>query len=253
VRNRDYDLVIATGAVTSEVDAYVRQGGRLLVAGTQEPPAPFGKPVRRWTNTRSSYFRIRDHSLLPSLKNTQLLFLDGGYVEMPPAAKPLLTLIPPSMFGPPEKVHIDRVDTDKPGLLMAEHGKGKVAYIPWDIDGLYYRHSSPGHAGLIADLVDYLMPSGRQLRTNAHPLVEITVMRQPKRGRTIVHFVNISGHSSTGYFSPLPMRNVLVELRGNFQRARSARLETILPTSAAGEYTKFTLPQLESYDAVVLE
>ena len=51
-----------------------------------------------------------------------------------------------------------------------------------DIGSLYYRHSSEAHRGLIADLIDRLLPAGRQLTTNAHPLVEMTVMVRPMSG-----------------------------------------------------------------------
>ncbi len=57
--------------------------------------------------------------------------------------------------------------------------------------------------GLMADVIDQLLSSGRQLRTTAHPLVEITLMKQPARNRTLVHFVNLSGHSDTAYFAPI--------------------------------------------------
>jgi hypothetical protein len=251
--SRDYQLVISSDGATAELDRYVRRGGRLLAAGAKEPALRLGKVVRKWTETQSAYFRIRDREMFPSLGSTQLLFVNGEYLEMEPAGKPLLTLIPPSMFGPPEKVHINRVETDKPGLLLTDYGKGRVAYIPWDVGGLYYEHSSPGHAGLVTDVIDRLLPAGRQLRTNAHPLVEITVMRQPKRGRTIVHFVNLSGHSSTAYFAPVEMRDIEVELAEDFGHARSAALNQELPVSRDGQYHKFSLPRLGKYDAVVLE
>lgn len=252
-RGREIDLVIATGAVTAPLEHYVRDGGRLLVVGSEEPVGLFGPPVRRWTDTRSAYFRIRDHSIFPSLKNTQLLFLAGDYLEMKPAGRPLLTLIPPSMFGPPEKVHIDWVDTNAPGVLLTEHGQGMIAYVPWNVGRLYYRHSSPGHMGLVTDLIDHLLPDGRQLKTNAHPLVEMTVMRQPKRARTLVHLVNISGHSSTAYLSPIEMHDIALELEGSFQHARSIRLDRALPLTDVGEYTRFSLPRLGAYDVIVLE
>jgi hypothetical protein len=250
---RSFDLVIATGGVTAPLDQYVRDGGRALVVGTKEPVELFGKPVRKWTDTRSAYFRIQDHSIFPSLKNTRLLFLAGDYLEMEPAGRRLLTLIPPSMFGPPEKVHIDMVEAEAPGVLITEHGQGRVAYVPWDVGRLYYRHSSPGHRGLVTDLIDHLLPGGRQLTTNAHPLVEITVMRQPKRARTLVHLVNISGHSSTAYFTPIEMRDVAVEIKGNFQHARAIRLSRALSLTRAGDYMRFSLPRLGAYDVVVLE
>ncbi len=252
LKDRQWDLVIASGGAPPELDTYVREGGRLLVAGAAPPGLQLGKVVRRWTDTRSAYFRIRDHALFPSLKNTQLLFLAGEYLEMESAGKPLLTLIPPSMFGPPEKVHVDRVDTEKPGLLLADYGKGKVAYIPWNVGDLYYQHSSPGHAGLVADLVDHLLPGGRQVKTNASPMVEITVMDQPTRGRTILHLVNLSGQFATGYFPPVPMRDIEVQVLGKFQHARSAASNLDLRLVKNGDYVRFTLPSLDAYDAVVL-
>jgi hypothetical protein len=247
------DLVIASNGAPAGLERYVASGGRLFVAGATAPPLPEVKAVRRWSNTRSSYLRVRDHELLPSLRDTQLLFLDGEFLELAPVANPALTLIPPSMFGPPEKVHVDRVDTDKPGVLLADHGKGRFAYIPWDVGALYYRHSSPGHAGLVADLIDHLLPNGRQLKTTAHPLIEITLMRQPERNRKLIHFVNLSGHSQTAYFSALDEQEIEVQVAGEFRRARSAVLDRELPVVRQGDYGKFTLPNLGNYDVVVLE
>ena len=89
------------------------------------------------------------------------------------------------MFGPPEKVWSDKVETTVPGLVFVNHGSGSAAYIPWDVGGLYYRHSSEAHRGLLADVIDRLLPGGRQLRTNAHPLVEMTLMEQPARRRIV--------------------------------------------------------------------
>jgi hypothetical protein len=248
-RPSEFDLVIAPGRVPAELEGWVRNGGRLLAAGTA-PPFGAGEPAKRWENVRG-YFRIRDRSLLPSLKDTDVLFLYGDYLEFPPPEKPLLTLIPPSMFGPPEKVFTDKVDTDKPGVLLQEVNKGKLIYIPWDVGALYYRYSSHNHAGLLADLIDHLLPAGRQLRTNAHPLVEITVMRQ--RNRTLVHFVNLTGHSQTGYFDPIPMRDIRVGPAAEFRTARWVRTGKQLPVRRDGRFGEFILPEIEGYEVVVLE
>jgi hypothetical protein len=249
---RRFDLVIAPSGASAELERHVREGGRLLVAGTTPPALPVGRVVGTRSATRGSW-RVHDHSLLPSLKDTRLLFLDGEYVELAPLEKPLLTLIPPAMFGPPEKVWVDKVETDIPGLAIADHGRGRLAYVPWDVGALYYRHSSPGHAGLMKDVIDHLLPQGRLLKTTAHPLVEITVMTQPARKRTLVHFVNLSGHSDTAYFAPVEMRDVTVELAQEFRQATAARLNKALPVTVAGPYRRFTLPSLGAYDVVVLE
>ncbi len=249
---RQFDLAVCGGPPPEELEARVRKGGRLLVASAEPPPFGLPAPVKRWDDIRG-YFRIRDHSRFPSLEDTDLMFQFGDYLEFPPVETPLLTLIPPSMFGPPEKVFTDKVETDKPGVLIRELGQGKMVYLPWDAGGLYYRYSNHAHAGLLADLIDLLLPNGRQLMTNAHPLVEMTLMRQPARNRTQVHFVNLTGHSQTGYFAPIPMRDILVNVTGEFRDARAVRLGRSLPVARAGGRTRFTLPELEGYEVVVLE
>jgi hypothetical protein len=101
-RTRAFDLIISSNGLPHELEGYLREGGRVLAAGAAQPRIEIGKVVKQWKDTRSAYFRIHDKALFPSLKNTQLLFVDGDYLEFEPLEKPLLTLIPPSMFGPPE-------------------------------------------------------------------------------------------------------------------------------------------------------
>ena len=250
--SRRFDLVIAPSRAPRELERYVQGGGTLLVAGTTPPTLPIGRVVGRRAATQG-YWRVHDHALLPSLKDTNLLFLDGEYVELAPIERPLLTLIPPAMFGPPEKVWSDKVETAIPGLVFADHGKGRVAYIPWDVGGLYYRHSSQGHAGLMADVIDRLLPAGRQLKTDAHPLVEMTVMDQPARRRTLVHLVNGTGQSGTAYFPPVELLDIRIELPRPFQRATAVSLHKNLSVTSDGRYGAFTLPSLKAYEVIIVE
>jgi hypothetical protein len=244
-----WDLVIAPDGAPVALQQWVQRGGRLLLAGAQQPALEgLPKTVRRWSDTRSAYFRIRDHALFPSLKDTDVVFLDGEYLETGGVSP--LTLIPPARYGPPEKVWTDKVESTKPGLVMA--GSGRIAWLPWQVGALYYRHSSPPHAGLVADLIDRLLPSGRQLTTNAHPSVEITLMRQPASVRTLVHFVNLSGHTQTAWFDPIEMRDIQVELSGEFKTATVAGTGEALNLSASRGRTSFTLPKLNNYEVVVL-
>ena len=104
------------------------------------------------------------------------------------------------------------------------------------------------------DMVDHLLgPNGRQIKSNAHPLVEITLMRQPGRNRTLVHLVNGSGHSDTAYFAPIEMRDVEVQVKGGFSRARAVGLDRALDITSHGEYSLFVVPSLKGYEVIVLE
>jgi Hypothetical glycosyl hydrolase 6 len=250
-RSQRYDVVIVPGRPSAELERYVRAGGRVLVAGTTAPSMLASRGLER--KKTQGYWRLHDRSRLPSLKDTDLLFIDGEYLELAPIDRPILTLIPTAMFGPPEKVWGDKVETKIPGLVFAEHEQGRAAYIPWDVGALYYRHSSPGHAGLIADVLDALLPNGRQIKTDAHPLVEMTLMDQASRGRTLIHLVNGTGHHDTAYFPPVELRNIRIELDRDITRARAVVLGTPLPISSTGRYRSVLLPTLKAYEVIVVE
>ena len=57
----------------------------------------------------------------------------GDYLQVEPQGDSPITFIPPSMYGPPEFVHVDWKDTADPGLVMKNIGQGKVAWLPWDL------------------------------------------------------------------------------------------------------------------------
>ena len=248
IGERNFDLVIATNWAPPELDAWVRTGGRLLVASPEMPGLDIGKAVTRHKAVRG-YVRIRSHDLFPSLRATSLMMLNSDFTEM--AGESPLTLIPESMFGPPEKVHVDMKDTDKPALLLRDIGKGRVAWVPWDAAALYYRHSLPAHAGMLRDLMDHLLPNGRQLTTNAHPLVETILMRQ---GDThLLHLINLTGHSQTAYFDPLPVSSIEVRVKGDFRKAQALRAGAPIGVTQEAGFTKFTLPALSDYELVELQ
>jgi len=98
-----------------------------------------------------------------------------------------------------------------------------------------------------------LLPEGRQLKTDAHPLVEITVMAQPDKNRTLVHLVNISGHSSTGYFPQFATGEITIEVETEATSARAVMLDEQLDVSRNGRYITFKLSTLVDYEVVILE
>jgi hypothetical protein len=246
---RDFDLVIATDWAPAGLKQYAENGGRVLLIGARQPEFEVAPVVKTIEEIRG-YVRVRDHAAFPSLKDTDLLMLNGPFTELRDDGPALLTLVPPSMFGPPEFIHIDMKDTNTTAIVFRRLGKGSVAWIPWNLSGMYYRHSLPAHAGLFQDTLDRIYPQ-RQLKTNAHPLVEMSLMRQ--RGRTLLHLINVSGHSQTGYFPPIPMSGIQVQVAGAFKTAKTLRTPGNLAVRVSGGYTEFTIPQLSDYELVVIE
>lgn len=249
IGKRDFDLVVATNWAPAELLGYAERGGHVLVASPNPPDFPIADVVRT-TPDLKGYLRVRDHGPYPSLKDTDLLLLNGAFTEVR-SEGPLapLTLVPPSMIGPPELVHVDQKDTSIPGIVARVVGKGSVTWIPWDLGALYYRLSLPAHASFFRDVVDRLNPE-RQLKTDAHPLVETTLMKQG--GLTLVHLINLSGTSQTGYYPPVPMRAIRIQVRGAFTHAETVRSPGVLSVHAAGAYTEVTVPLLADYELLVL-
>jgi hypothetical protein len=173
----------------------------------------------------------------------------GDYLQVEGADSPL-TFIPPSMYGPPELVHVDWRDTNDPGLVIKNIGQGRIAWMPWDIGGLYYKHSSEAHSHLLSDLIDSMLPAGRQLTSNAHPLVQITFMRQ--KDRHLMHFINMTGHSDTAYFSPIPIRDIHVRVKSNFRSANAIKSGQSIAVKSDAGFSDFTLPSLEEYELLDL-
>ena len=242
---RPFDLAIATDWAPAGLREYAASGGHVLVLSSHAPEFPLAQVVRT-TADLPGYIRVRDHALYPSLKDTDLLMLNGPFTEVEAAGAAPLTLVPPSMIGPPEKIHVDMKDTSIPAIVS----NGTVTWVPWELGALYYRQSLPAHAALFHDLVGRML-SQPQLKTDAHPLVEITLMQQ--EGRKLVHLVNLSGQSQTGYFAPIPMRDIRVELRGDFHSAHTVRNASTLKLRKDGDYTVFTVPALADYELVVIE
>ncbi len=247
---RDADLVITPGTAPKGLQEYVENGGRLIMASFAAPEFDVAPVVKLWKDPDGAYFRIRDKAMFPSLKETDVVFMYGNYLQVKAESPSPITFIPPSMYGPPELVHIDWKDTNDPGLVMKNIGKGKVAWLPWDIGGLYYRHSSEAHSRLLSDLIDAMLSDGRQLKTNAHPLVEITFMRQ--KDRHLVQFINLSGHSDIAYFNPVRMTDIEVNVKGDFHSANAVRSGQNVNVANNNGYSQFTLPALDEYELVVL-
>ncbi len=245
-------VVVPRGPLPQDLNEYLRRGGRVLLTGAHHPGAGFPDAVRLWNDTRSSYMRIEDHALLPSLDKTNVLFWEGEYLEFAPEADSPLTLIPPSQFGPPDMVSTLAERTVKPGLILKTVGQGRLAYLPWDLGRLYYLYSNDKHRRLFSDLVDHLLPRGRQLITNAHPLVETTLTIN-RRGQTLLHLVNLTGHAGTALYEAVPVTDIQLRIKGDYGAARALYLGTEIPLRQEGSYTRLTLGKLREYEAIVLE
>jgi len=118
------------------------------------------------------------------------------------------------------------------------------------VASLYYRHGLESHRGILTTLIDQLIPRGRDLITDAHPSVAMSLMRQGNR--QLLHLNNLSGHTDTAYFDPIPFVDIGIKIRGRFSRARAVRSGQPLLLTQQGDYTGVVVPNLEEYELIEL-
>lgn len=235
---REYDVVVLpsvdclSDAEARGLDAYVEAGGTIIAtgptglrddtdavrAGFALKSLPATHVVMTRNDMRGSYFRIGETEL--DFPLTRLAYLDGTYWQVAPrdGALPMLRLVPPQNFGPPELCYPD-VESELPGVLAASHGKGRAIYLPWQPDRLYYRDGSTEHREILAQLVR---------RHHDEPVVvrgegrfEVSVQKQPATGQRLVHVVNFSGQANGSYLEPSPLHGLAVGVKG--ARPKAAR------------------------------
>jgi len=265
---KKYDLVIVTtGAPTDGIKEYVENGGRALFIN-QAPSFNFPSLVREVSDRRTGYVEIRDPKAFPSLAGIRYLSCSGSYSAVdtmgvqsqqvskffvyPDEKGASLTFVAPMVEQPAEFAHRDLRQTDIPALITRQVGKGRIAFLPWDIGGLYASGSLPIHADLFTDIVDSLVGNIRQIRSNAHRSVEMVLMSQPDKRRTILHLINCSGQSQNKYFPPIPIHSIDIDLPGSFSTAKARAAGADLKIANREGRSFLTLAVLNGYEAIVL-
>jgi hypothetical protein len=240
--------VLALPAVGAMSDAqcaavrrFVEKGGGLIATGPTSlytdrgDPRPdfaladlFGAHAngarRPSAQTVHTYLRVSSrHEVLKGFEDTDILAF-GGQLEpmrVDSGATVPLTFIPAFPIYPPETAWMRTEKTDIPGLIL----KGRVAYLPADLDRRYARENLPDHADLLANLVRWASGGRIPLDVRGGGLVDCHLYRQP--GRVILHLVNlISAGTWRGPIDeliPIGPLQVRVQLPRDV-KARSAQL-----------------------------
>ena len=136
------------------------------------------------------------HDVLRGFEETDLLPFGGSLTPLKVDARALvpLTFVPPFPTYPPETSWMRQPTSDIPGLVLSEHGRSRVAYMPADIDRRYAREHLPDHARLIANIVRWVASGTVPLSVEGIGLIDCHLYEQP--GRTILHVVNLTSEAT---------------------------------------------------------
>jgi len=275
-----YELVVIPGDVYLDneladlYDRYVASGGKLLATqrvlldSTDAMKAPVAlrclgveEIVFTKNKMRGAYFEIPPRSELGAFEDLDLCFLDKmyHYVKLGAKASGLMKLIPPCMYGPPEKCYYE-TKVDSPGLVTSSYGDGLSAYFPWGIGELYNMHSWPGHRRILAAAIETVLGLECDVSTNAPDQVEIVLLTQggkwmEAKKHWLLQLINASGHSGTAYHEPIPCRDIRVSI----PVPREPLSVSLMGTNEGLDYTmhegrlEVIVPRLELLAGVVIK
>ena len=245
------------------LDEYVKGGGRALLSG-QVPPdlACLGpvKHVETRTVDKGGYIRIRpeDRKRLGAalLDRLDLVFLKGQFhvYETGKDVEGLLRLIPPDMFGPPEKCYYRHV-SEYPALLYRRHRKAAAACFTFGIGAHYPQQAHQGHAALLLGAIDHLLGLERRVQVSASPLVEIA-HRADRDGRfEWIGLYNHSGQRGSALHAPVAMADIRVRFKPQkaVQRVRLLRAGRELEFTRQDDHIVTVVPRLDHYEIIVFE
>jgi hypothetical protein len=210
----DFALADLFGAHTTEKRAAPNDPTRRRwAAETQHTylrltPAPGARGERRNTGDQPPATGVR-HRILRGFEETDILPFGGMLPPLRVEAGPqvLLTFIPAFPIYPPETAWMREPRTDIPGLILNElpgatpseagrklalqtSTRGRVAFLPADLDRRFARDNLPDHGDLLANLVRWAARDNIPLSVEGSGLIDCHLYRQ--RGRLILHLVNLT-------------------------------------------------------------
>ncbi|MGD0614884.1 MAG: Tat pathway signal protein, partial [Verrucomicrobiota bacterium] len=200
------------------------------------------------------------HPVLAGFDETDILPF-GGMLEplrLDKTASVLATFIPSFPVSPPESVWMREPRTDIPGLLVNEvRDRGRVAFLPADLDRRFGRDNLPDHVNLMANLVRWAAHETIPLNVEGAGFVDCHLYQQ--QNRLVLHVVNLT---NTGTWrapvdelipvGPLRARVRLpTGVRGN--RIRLLVSKRSLKASVKDGWTRFDLPTVIDHEVAVID
>ena len=199
------------------------------------------------------------HPVLRGFEETDLLPFGGaiGPIKVDAAAVVPLTFVPPFPTYPPETSWMREPRTDIPGLVLSQHGKSRVAFMPADIDRRYAREHLPDHARLLANVIRWTGGDNFALAIEGTGLIDCHLYEQP--GRMILHIVNLTSEATWRApvdelirVGPFKVR-ITVPARLTRARARLLVSGTERPVSVSQGTAVFEIEAILDHEVVVLE
>jgi hypothetical protein len=256
-------------ALLERLDLFASEGGTVIMAGRsgfqddayrerEQPGLPcmgISRVLEECADMRSAYLHVNDRVSLDYSPDADLVYLDGSYLyaEYRPEVKRYMKLIPPQMYGPPERCYTT-AETEYPGFTIHSYGKGRGVFIPWRPGALYYRQGYANTADFILSLLEGQLELER-ITGSISPMVEATLFEKKDRSSKLLHLVNGSGHFGVSFFEPVVMCNVEVRIPidGEIKSVKSLVSGEPCAFSVEPSILHLSIKQLHLFDALIIQ
>jgi hypothetical protein len=185
----------------------------------------------------------------------------GGRLEVVRAGADALvplTFVPDSPQSPPENVWMREPWTAIPGLVLPARGRGRVAYVPADLDRCFGRDRIPDHARLLANLVLWASRRPMPVSVEGPGLLDVHLYRQA--GRLVLHVVNLTNPAAFRPYAtelvPVGPLHVRVAKPADLAMPGQARRLVEggeIPLANEGGWLELRLERVLDHEVVVLE
>ena len=264
-------LVNLSDAEAQAIDAFVKDGGKLLCTGrtgfadgeaeARPKPALASLGINKIDivqDARGGYFELSpaDHDTFKRFDGIELVYIDGDYVyaSYEKDALPLISMIPPQPFGPPERCYPLYPAGKNSAAVRHPYGKGEAVYIPWFPGKLFHRQGYPNTMQLVADLLENVL--GMQpVKTDLPPMVEVTLVSDRAASFHLLQFVNQTGHFGNSFYPPvtLPHAAVTVPLSRKPSKVSSLLNGKAVPFSYEDGKLSVEIADLGIFEALYIE
>jgi len=203
------NIAALSDAQCGQLAEYVRLGGRIVAThetslydewGVQR--ADFGLAElfgcsyagRTEQNVRNSYLAIQPgHVLTRGLEDTPRIIGATGYVTVKPhdgEVASALKLIPSYPDLPMESVYPRDTLTQIPMAYCRDVGRGRVVYLPMDIDRCFWQVMSPDHRLVLRNALEWAADEESFVSVAGPGVLDIACWRQPDS--ITLHLVNLT-------------------------------------------------------------
>ncbi|HWE49159.1 MAG TPA: alpha-amylase family protein [Bryobacteraceae bacterium] len=162
-----------------------------------------------------------------------------------------LTFVPAFPIYPPETAWMRQPKTDIPGLVL----KGRVAFMPADLDRRYSRDSLPDYATVMSNVTRWAAADDIPLQVEGPGLFDCNLYTQP--GRVIAHFVNLTATGRMPIDELISVGPLEVNIRlPRGVRGASVKMLVSGARASAGHANgaaQITIPSVLDHEVLVIE